>query len=218
MRSRFLRLCCISGYSEEPVNIANKKKISSIEELFPKHEMCKSTFSQSYNPGVKFLDAQIENPYKNVDMELLKHQHGNYVQIEQSDKLTGSYDLIMSDENLRQMFIQFCMERLCLENIQFLEHYIELRTLKSYMDIHQKATIMYDQFLSNDANMQINTSDAKKNTIRTILKDGVVRSRKSISYTSKLKTTLGQIAEEIHVLLSTDSVRSFKEKNPQYFY
>lgn len=132
-------------------------------------------------------------------------------------KIRLRYDDIMANNEIRNIFINFCIERLCLENIMFLEHNMELKKIQDCGAILQKVTKMYNLFLADDAIFQINTNNAKRAVIKKILDEGVVKSRKSISHTKTLITTLETISREVFLMIQTDILRSFACKYPDYF-
>lgn len=132
-------------------------------------------------------------------------------------KIRLRYDDIMATPEIRDTFINFCIERMCLENIMFLEHYMELKNLREYIRIQEKVSIMYFMFLADDATFLINTNDTKRAIVKTILDDGIVKSRKSISHTKALLANLGMIADEVFGMIQTDIMRSFSRKYPNFF-
>lgn len=64
--------------------------------------------------------------------------------------------LDVNNVNLNKSFVEFCKEIHCYENVEFVNMYKEYKKLTIYNEIVQKCIVIYNLFIKDDADKQLN--------------------------------------------------------------
>lgn len=136
-------------------------------------------------------------------------------------KIKKDYDDIMSVPRCREKFIEYCKDSFCLENVLFIEHFIELRSLTSYDSVYKKSKNMFNEYLSDTTIFQINTTDSNRHIIKKIIRDEFIFPKgDKIDKVGNRKTIIDafeKIALEIHHMMTIGTIKTFSASNSEFF-
>lgn len=189
------------------------------------HNVNRVQKTTSYDDVIDEIDKTNELTADCIMNLRIKHNDAWKIKHTDDNKINNTYESIMNNKKIRDLFINFCASRLCLENVHFIEHVICLTDDDDMTSRYQKIVDIYEEFLSDDAMIQINTTRENRKNVKQLLdqvtlkKSGdILNSEKNLEYVELLTKTLVMIATEINGLIASDTMMAFVRRYSNFFY